>query len=479
MWNEVTDVIVAGYGGAGAAAAIAAHDAGARVIVLEKSDRQGGNTRLAGGTLREFLDTEKAIDYFGAILDNTVSREVTKAFIEESAKNPEWVIGLGGELEHAEAGPQKFPPSPHVIWPHLPGADGVGGRWLIKGKLKPGGSNLCAVLEQAVNKRGIKVLFHTPARKLITDESKRVIGVVADSPQGEIRIKAERGVILTCGGFQYNEEMQLNYLGLKYYAQGCKGNTGDGIKMALEVGADLWHMRGLSCGIGYKFPEFDIPMGIGVRTPGYIYVDQTGKRFIDETGVDVHAMAFEFSYLDHKTLTYPRLPAYIIFDENTRSHSPLIGGCPGAIMDYYTWSDDNMAEIEKGWIKTAPTIRELAPKIGLREETLQETVSRYNMYCVGGYDPDFGRRQETFGTGITKPPFYAIGVWPCLLNTQGGPKRNEKAQVLDTNNQPIKGLYSAGELGSIFNMLYPGAGNISECMSFGRIAGRNAANEKP
>lgn len=236
-------------------------------------------------------------------------------------------------------------------------------------------------------------------------------------------------------------------------------------------------MGGVSCGLGYKVPEFDIPIGIGVRTPQYIYVDQDGNRFIDETGVDVHAMAFEFTVLDHKNLRYPRLPAYLIFDETTCANSPMVGGCPGAIIDFYQWSSDNKAEIAKGWIKTAPTIRELAPKIGLRPEKLQETISKYNIYCTGGYDPDFARRQETLAA-IVKPPFYAIEVWPCLLNTQGGPKRNEKAQIVDTDGKPIKRLYSAGELGSMFNKLYPGAGNVSECLAYGRIAGQNAAAEK-
>jgi succinate dehydrogenase/fumarate reductase flavoprotein subunit len=80
---------------------------------------------------------------------------------------------------------------------------------------------------------------------------------------------------------------------------------------------------------------------------------------------------------------------------------------------------------------------------------------------------------------LVKPPFYAVEVYPCLLNTQGGPKRNEKAQILDTNGKIIRRLYSAGELGSMFNILYPGAGNVSECLAYGRIAGRNAAAEKP
>lgn len=475
MWNKEADVVIIGYGGAGAAAAITAHDAGATVIVLEKTDRGGGNTGYAGGTIREFLDIKKAVKYFEVILKD-VSPDMNRAFVEETSRNPEWIKELGGELERAE--PVRFPPAPHVVWPHLPGADGIGGRWAVKGNSTVGGTNLWAFLSQNVEKRGIEVIVNTTAKQLIRNENKEVIGLLADGPNGEIRIKSMRAVILTCGGFQYNAEMQLNYLGLTYYAQGCLGNTGDGIRMAQEVGADLWHMSGVSCGIGYKFPEYDMPIGIGIRTPEYIYVDQNGRRFIDEAGTDVHAMAFSFSYLDHKSLTYPRIPAYIIFDESVRQSGPLIGRCPGAMADYYQWSEDNRAEIERGWVKTAQTIRDLAPQIGLRPEALQETVSSYNMYCIGGYDPEFGRRQETLNP-INRPPFYAIAVWPCLLNTQGGPKRNAKAQVLDVYGEPIKRLYSAGELGSIFNILYPGAGNVSECLSFGRIAGRNAAGERP
>lgn len=226
MLIEETDVVVVGYGGAGAAAAIAAHDAGAKVLLIEKSERAGGNTRLSGGTLRELLDNKGAAQYLQAILDNTVSPAVTQAFVDETIKNSGWIKEIGGEVEKVDAGPQRFPPSPHVVWPHLPGAAGMGGRWNIIGNSKPGGTNLCNVMIKAIEKRGIKVLFNTAAKKLTTNDSKEVTGVIANSPKGEIQIKAKRGVILTCGGFQYNEAMQINFLGLKYLAQGCKGNTG-------------------------------------------------------------------------------------------------------------------------------------------------------------------------------------------------------------------------------------------------------------
>ena len=167
MWNKEADVVVVGYGGAGAVAAITAHDTGASVILLEKGERGGGNTRLAGGTIREFLDVDKAIKYFDAILTD-VSKEMKRAFVEEGAKNADWMRGLGGELERGEPG--RFPPAPHVIWPHLDGADGIGGRWKVKGKSTVGGLNLWTVLESNVEKRGIAVLTKTRAKKLVINE---------------------------------------------------------------------------------------------------------------------------------------------------------------------------------------------------------------------------------------------------------------------------------------------------------------------
>ena len=101
-----------------------------------------------------------------------------------------------------------------------------------------------------------------------------------------------------------------------------------------------------------------------------------------------------------------------------------------------------MAEVEKGWIKTANTIGQLARLIGIRPESLQESVAKYNLYCVGGYDADFDRPPDTLAP-IVRSPFYAIATLPCLINTQGGPKRNPKAQVLSVYGQPIPRLYSA------------------------------------
>lgn len=125
----------------------------------------------------------------------------------------------------------------------------------------------------------------------------------------------------------------------------------------------------------------------------------------------------------------------------------------------------------------ADTIAELATKIGLDSTVVEETVNRWNAHCASGKDAEFGRTRMLLP--IIAAPFYAIELSPTFLNTQGGPRRNEKGQILQPNGSPIPRLYSAGELGSIHSFLYQGAGNLGECMAFGRISGRNAAAESP
>ena len=479
FWDREADVVVVGLGSAGGAAAIAAHDNGAEVLVLEKDSKAGGNTRLSGGTLRRFNEVEGVIDYYRAVLDETVSDAMVRKYVEVANTNHKWFEETC-DAEFIDATKVMFPPAPNVVWDFLPGAEAVGVRSQFNPKFgdpkKNGGYNLIATLMHGVEKRNIEILYNTGGKKLITGENKEVLGIIADGPDGEIRVKANKGVILTCGGFHRNKEMQLNYLSMPYKAQGCPCGDGDGIKMTEEIGAKMWHMTGVSCGISYKVPDYETPIAIGVRSPNYIYVDQHGERFLNETGLDVHAMAFDFTACVAEKMEYPRLPAYLIFDENCRESGQMLGHCPGIIMDdpTFEWSEDNKAEIEKGWIKMAWTIGELGKQLGFAEGVLEKAVGEYNHCAVTGYDPKFKRNGATMGA-LTKAPFYAIEVWPALLNTQGGPQRDEEARVLDTDNTPIPRLYSAGELGSMVNKFYPGGTNITEAIAFGRIAGENAA----
>jgi len=158
--------------------------------------------------------------------------------------------------------------------------------------------------------------------------------------------------------------------------------------------------------------------------------------------------------------------------------APLYTGATGFNRDLYKWSEDNSAEIARGWIAQARTIAELADRISVDRPNLEETIAKYNEYCRAGQDPEFGRARENL-TAIEGPPYYAIELWPSLLNTQGGPRRDKEARVVDPDGKPIPRLYAAGELGSIWGFLYQGANNIGECIVFGQIAGRNAAAEEP
>src|SRR5262249_15150060 len=146
------------------------------------------------------------------------------------------------------------------------------------------------------------------------------------------------------------------------------------------------------------------------------------------------------------------------------------------IVERYAWSDDNSAELAKGWIKAADSLSALAAVLELDPVALVDTVGRWNRCCDARHDLEFGRRLML--EPIAAPPFYAVELSPSMLNTQGGPRRNENGQIVRPNGTPIPRLYSAGELGSIYSHLYQGTGNIGECLAFGRISGRNAAAEE-
>ncbi|MBI4333471.1 MAG: FAD-dependent oxidoreductase [Chloroflexi bacterium] len=483
-WEKEADVVIVGFGGAGASAAITAHDLGARVLVLEKTAQGGGNTQYAGGSIRTLLDKSKAIEHYYLLCEGTTEKEVLVEFVEESSRNVDWVRQFGAELlpRTQEERSRKFPQGQEgSSFPLVPGAEGVGPRLFVakSGMTEFGGSNLWSVLSSVAARKGIEVLVNHRAETLITGKEGEVIGVEAEGPAGKIRAMARRAVVLTCGGFENNPGMHLTYLGTRFYPRGTEANTGDGIMMAMGVGADLWHMNATASTFGYKVPEYETAFTHQVlMNPGFIYVDQHGKRFMDEAGTDVHTIWSQVSAIDINILARPRIPTYFVFDDDTRRAGPVSLPGKGRVGDFYRWSDDNLAEVERGWILRAGTMAELARKLGLDSRTLQETVSRYNLACVGAYDPDFQRSPDSL-VPVARPPFYAMTLWPAFMNTQGGPKRNARAQVLNVKGQPIRRLYSAGELGSIWGRFYPGGGNVSEALAYGRIAGRNAAAEPP
>ena len=473
------DILVIGMGGAGAAASIVAHDLGASVIAVEKNADPGGNTKYSGGTMRVYGDHRQAADYIEAVCEGATPRAVIEAFVAESSKNQDWISSLGGEVvrwsrEHSV----KFPTVvTGAALANVAGADGLSGRSRVGGK-GAGGINLWGVLWRNISERGIDVMLDTPAKNLLTDVDGAVRGALVESGGAELRIWARKGVILASGGFEYSHPMHIDYFGTVLYGLCNPGNTGDGIRMAQDVGADLWHMSAVACGLGYRLPDVVPAVSHQMLRAGFIYVDQQGRRFMNETGVDAHNFWGELTFVDARTNTRPRYPAWVIFDDDTRLAGPVAITGRGKISDSYQWSDDNAAEIERGWIKKADTIDQLAQAMGIRADTVQQTVADFNLACIVGYDRSYDRAIDTL-IPLVQPPFHAIEVWPTIYNTQGGPRRNERAQVLRPSGRPIARLYSAGELGSLWHRYYPGGGNVSEALAFGRIAARNAVAEEP
>lgn len=323
----------------------------------------------------------------------------------------------------------------------------------------------------------IECWFDCAAERLIQQDG-RVAGVTCTAGEEAITFRASRGVVLACGGFEQNQEMILNYLkAYPIYFYGASANTGDGIKMAQAVGADLWHMSQM---IGRAVGHFTHPDGrelgfnISLSPPGYVIVDKYGRRFANEwlQAVSKANFYYELLHYDADLLDHTRIPAYWICDSRRMKARPLSGGSFG----HYAWSPDNRAEIDMRWIKEAATIEEAVRAAGaLDPEAAARAVAEYNAACASGEDA-FGRPASSL-IPLDEPPYYCIPVYPGGATTNGGPRRDAQARILDVFGQPIPGLYGAGELGGAIGMLYPSPGaNLGEAFAFGEIAAETAAS---
>ncbi len=279
--------------------------------------------------------------------------------------------------------------------------------------------------------RKIKVMYETPVKQLIQDpETKAILGVRAQDKGKDISVKARRAVVLACGGYRANYEMQgyFNYPGIKIYPWGTPYNTGDGIEMVSEVGAPLWHMFSIE----WDAPCIKIPSeqhgiavqaSIGAGTVGsFIFVNKYGKRFMNDVKSLVHTKeSLALTYFSHERVEYPNMPFYIVFDEAFRAKQTLASKRPmswNGIHNIYDWSADNSVEIAKGWIIKADAIKELAGKLKIDGAGLEDTISKYNEYCRSGRDAEFGRRQQSL-LPIKTPPFYSAEMALTWINTQG------------------------------------------------------------
>jgi len=487
-WDKEVDVIVVGFGAAGGVSAITAHDAGAKVLLIEKMPNPGGISILSGGGVAFARNAEGAFQYLKRTCNGTTSDDILRTMAEEMVGMIDWLKELakvsGTEPTQTEVrghGTYPFPGTSDIdsiklkdfsAYSEFPWAKGL-----------RGGARLFKVVYDNVNARKIEVMLSTPAQQLILSTDSQVLGLTAEQEGKPLNIKAKKAVILACGGYENDDAMKLQY----FEAQPVYlGNTGDGLKMAQKAGAGLWHMWHFHGGYGFKFPE--LPFAIrhvwaGPRNENrkmiWIAVDRFGKRFMDEyppAPQDTGTRSLEF--YDADIQDYPRIPCYLIFDEEGRKLGPI--GIPIVNDARYDakWSDDNLPEMNKGWIRKGNSIEDIAGQIDVNPKTLKASVERWNSLCGEGEDKDFRRPPKTM-MPIATPPFYVMEAWPIVNNTQGGPEHDVKQRVLDPMKKPIPRLYVAGEISSIYGHLYLEAGNITECFVAGKIAGTNAAQEQP
>ena len=469
-YGEPYDVVVIGLGLAGATSAITAADLGAKVLVTEKAPEghEGGNSKYAGQVIisPEESSHDEFIYYYTQLQNNypdAASPEMIEALFQKACKNEQWLkdrfadLGKEPDIRPFGAG------GSWSEWPELPGAFEAT-RIFSPGQAFSGCLFYLAEDNVFARKDKIDVWFESPAKHLIQDPfTKEILGVQIEKEGQLVNVRANAGVIMCCGGFQANHEMMANYLHAPYTTnQGGEYNTGDGVNMAIEVGAQLWHMNN-AAGFTWAFevPGTERSAGMGTGSPSNgILVGMDGTRFLSETAANRHGKV----QIGGRWITMPTSERnYVIMDDAKVSTTKL-----GRI-----FSDGNKEEIEKGWIIKADTLEELAEKLDIPAENLKATVDTWNGYVDAGVDPQFGRNMEN-APKIQQAPFYAMQIKPTQYNTQGGAKRNEKAEVLDTNGNPIPHLFSAGEFGSMYADKYNGGSNLMECVCYGQIAAESA-----
>ncbi|MBI2917633.1 MAG: FAD-binding protein [Chloroflexi bacterium] len=501
QWQHETDVLVAGYGVAGAVTAIVAHDAGAQVLLLEKGKYPGGCSVLAGGGINCCGDVEAGVAYLRTLSGGRVPDELIRPFAEGLAGNEAFIrrlaevdgarISLNKTYHGQPVGVYPFPGREAWYYVRILQVPGFSGFPYVQGASTRGTAMFKLVMDN-VEARGIPVWLEAPARRLVTDHGS-VVGAIVERDGREVRVRARRAVVLATGGFEQNEWMRLQFLqGKPFHSMAPVTHTGDGIALSQKAGAALWHMWLVHGSYGFKFPEFPIafrhPFG-GHRNPNrrmpWIVVDRVGRRYMNEyhpASADTNHRPMEV--FDPDLPGYPRIPSFMVFDDVGRQLGPI--GDPIAFEPYiYEWSKDNSKELDKGWIVAAGTISDLAHKLKevpengglMAPEVLDTSVASWNRQVEARRDPLL--RPPGTMMPIATPPFYAATVWPIISNTQGGPQHNERQQVLDAFGQPIPRLYAVGELGSFFGHLYEQASNLGECFSSGRIAAKYAVQEPP
>jgi tricarballylate dehydrogenase len=484
------DVIVVGGGNAALCAALSASESAGKVLVLERApeEESGGNSRFTAGLFRlayrgpedlrtlipdlteqEIANTdfgtyteEQFLDDMARVTEFRCDPDLTEILVKQSLPTAQWMRKRGVRFS-AAWGRQAFKiDGKFKFWGGLT-VEAVGG-----------GPGLVESLTQVAKKAGVEILYEARALGLIADDT-GVHGVRARI-KGETRELRARAVVLAAGGFQANTEWRTRYLGPGWElakVRGTRFNTGDAIRMALDIGAaPVGNWSGCHAVAWERnAPEFgDLAVGDGFQKHSYpwgIYINAHGKRFVDE-GADFRN--YTYAKYGRVILAQPGQFAWQVFDAKVK----------GQLRDEY-----RIRQVTK---VTANTLEELVKKLDdVDSGQALEEIKAYNAAVRTdiAFNPNVKDGRRTEGLAINKsnwantidtPPFEAYAVTCGITFSFGGLRINQNAQVISTDGEPIGGLYAAGELvGGIFWFNYPGGSGLTNGAVFGRIAGINAA----
>ena len=444
------DVVVVGGGGAGFAAAVTAKEDGANVVLLEKMPQVGGNTLISGG---EMAAPDNELQKEEGIED---SKEQFAKDVKEAGGDPELIDVLA---DHA---------TEDAYWLR----DDIGVHWLdslmffgghsVKRSLIPeahSGNELIKNYTKKCDELGIDVITEADVKEILTKDDK-VVGVKAETPDGELTVNA-KSVVLATGGFGANDDMTYEYdheIDEHVKSTNAPGATGDGIKMAEKLNADTVDMDQIQL-----YPICDVDTGRILYTGdtrlvgGALLVNKEGDRFVEELATRREISLAIKDQTDHV--------GYLIWDEKSNKETGTMESNP----------EEAKEEFDKGNLYKADTIEELAEHFDINKDELLKTVETFNENSKKEEDPDFNLRM--LGWTIDEGPYYMLKAGPAVHHTMGGLKINTDAEVLDKDGNWIEGLYAAGEVtGGIHGSNRLGSAAIADITVFGRIAGENAAN---
>ena len=534
--EDTADVVVIGAGASGLAAAIAAHDTGAHVRLIDKSTTVGGTAAISGGVVwapanahmppgERDADRAAALAYFHA-LSADLDDDVLAAFVDGAG---EAIAFLESATPLSFAVLEGYPD----YYLDRPGARAKGGRALdtdlfdfnklgawrdriftsgmiqrlmlretplggattmpsmetfqarIQNDLRGFGQALVGALLAGCLDRGIEPMLDAPVRRLLVEDG-AVVGVEYTLAGQAHRLMARRGVILATGGFEWNAELARTFLrGPLTHPASPPMATGDGLKLAQRVGAGLGNMTSAWWAptitpSGEAWPDGtprSAPVLIERTLPGSMMVNRRGKRFCNEA-TNYSALGGAFQQFDPNTYDWANLPAWLIFDADYKSRYAVGPAPPGPDTP--------------DWIVSAPSLAELAGLIGCDAAGLEASVARFNGHAAEARDPDFGRGESPYdifygdrsragAAGTLGPllaaPFYAVPINMGALGTNGGVRTDACGRALDPDGEVIEGLYAAGNvMAAPTGSVYAGAGGtLGPALTFGVISGRHAA----